>query len=117
MKFKLDENIPLAISTTLHQAGIDTITVLDEQFSGATDAHLFEIVQAEQRILITLDLDFSDIRNYPPASHAGIIVLRSKSQDVSSLIMIIKRLIPVLSHESLEHRLWIVDDEKLRIRE
>ncbi len=117
MKFKLDENMPVEIATTLCQAGIDAITVLDEELSGATDDQLFEIVQTEQRILITLDLDFSDIRNFPPSDNPGIIVLRPKSQDLSSISTIINRLIPLLLHESLEHRLWIVDDNRLRICE
>ena len=46
MKFKLDENIPVMVSTMLYQAGIDAITVLDEDLSGATDSNLFEIVAA-----------------------------------------------------------------------
>jgi len=101
----------------LFLAGFDAITVLDEELSGATDDQLFKVVQSEQRILITLDLDFSDIRNYPPNCNAGIIVLRPKSQDLSSIRKIMKSLIPLLLHESLEHRLWIVDDKRLRIRE
>jgi predicted nuclease of predicted toxin-antitoxin system len=117
VKFKLDENIPVEISTMLRQAGLDACNVLDEALSGVTDARLFEIVQAEQRILMTLDLDFSDIRTYPPAYHAGVIVLRPKSQDLASIRQIVIRMIPLLLRETLEHRLWIVDEVRLRIRE
>lgn len=117
MKCKLDENIPVELSAIFYQAGIDAITVLDEELSGVTDAILFEVVQAEKRVLITMDLDFSDIRNYPPTCHAGIIVLRPRSQDILSIQLIIRRLIPLLLIESLAQRLWIVDDKRIRIRE
>jgi hypothetical protein len=30
---------------------------------------------------VTLDLDFANIRAYPPGKHAGIVVLRLKHQD------------------------------------
>jgi hypothetical protein len=46
--------------------------------SGAEDATIAVRCRTEGRILITLDLDFANIRAYPPAEYAGIIILRSK---------------------------------------
>jgi len=35
-------------------------------------------------VLMTLDLDFANVQAYPPKSHPGIVVFRSKSQDKST---------------------------------
>jgi predicted nuclease of predicted toxin-antitoxin system len=81
LKFKTDENLPLEAATTLRGSGFDVETVWDESLSGADDETIANSVRAEARILLTLDLDFANIRAYPPEQHPGIIVLRLKTQD------------------------------------
>jgi len=66
--------------------------------------------------LITLDSGFADIRTYWPDQYAGLIVLRLKQQDKVHVLKIISRLIAVLSREPLEGYLWIVEEERIRIR-
>ncbi len=48
----------------------------DQRLVGTSDRHLSEVCKSEGRIFVTLDLDFADIRTYPPDEHPGIIVLR-----------------------------------------
>ena len=83
MKFKIDENLPLEAATALRDAGFDVETVWDEALSGAADEIIAARVQHETRVLVTLDLDldFANIQAYPPDRFAGIVVLRSKTQD------------------------------------
>jgi len=50
--------------------------------------------------LVTLDLDFANIRAYPPGEHAGIIVLRSKRQDKLTVLAYIRRLAAALSNRN-----------------
>ena len=76
MKFKRDENLPELVRATLDGLGQDAHTVAEERLSGADDNAVFQASVGEGRVLITLDLDSSDIRTYPPESHAGIRVLR-----------------------------------------
>ncbi|MFN0170984.1 MAG: DUF5615 family PIN-like protein [Bryobacteraceae bacterium] len=66
MKFKTDENLPVEAATALRDAGFDAETVWDEALAGSDDATIAERVRREGRILITLDLDFANIRAYPP---------------------------------------------------
>ena len=117
MKLKCDENLPFDAATLLREAGFDCCTVVDQNLSGTADTDLYTTVQREERVLVTLDLGFSDIRLYPPASHRGIIILRLKSQDIPGILSLIRRLIHVLEGESVEHRLWIVDSQRIRVRE
>ncbi len=76
LRFKLDENIPRRVESGLRDVGNDVETARSEGFAGALDPHLVAACIAEDRILVTLDLDFADIRTYPPGSHRGVWVLR-----------------------------------------
>lgn len=116
MEFKIDENLPVEISEVLTDAGYDSKTVNDQKLQGSKDSVLIEICKSEQRILITLDIDFTDIRLYPPEEYSGIIVLRGKIHSKNHLIDIFRKTIPLLNSESLDRHLWIVEETKIRIR-
>ena len=66
MKFKTDENLPVEVVDLLRQAGHDALSVMDQQLAGHPDGDVAAVCQAEQRALVTLDLDFSDIRPIRP---------------------------------------------------
>lgn len=63
MKFKLDENLPVEAAALLREAGHDALTILDQQMGGQTDDEIIQVCTQEKRALITLDLDFSDIKS------------------------------------------------------
>ena len=117
MKFKIDENLPAEYKSILERAGFHAESVEDERLSGADDSVVIERCLHERRILITLDLDFGNIQAYPPPSFSGIVVFRSKSQDKPTLIRLLERLVPTLSKQSPERQLWIVEHDRIRIRE
>lgn len=105
MQFKIDENLPIEISEILHNAGHDAKTVNDQQLKGTKDAVLIDICKNENRALITLDTDFSDIRTYPPNEFSGIIVLRVGSQAKQHVLKIFQRIISILDREQLNQHL------------
>ena len=116
MDFKIDENLPIEVADLLRQVGHDAVTVVEQHLTGASDSDIASACQGEGRVLITLDTDFADIRAYPPAQFPGLIVLRLQRQDKPHVLEVIRRLIPLLSSEPLEHLLWIVEETRLRIR-
>lgn len=79
MKIKLDENIPVSAAPALQSLGHDTDTVIDEGLAGRDDPTVWQAAQTEGRLLITQDLDFSDIRRFQPGTHHGILLLRLAS--------------------------------------
>lgn len=81
MRFKIDENLPAELAEELRVAGHEAATVEDQRLVGTSDRHLSEVCKTEGRIFVTLDLDFADIRTYPPNKHSGLIVLRLARQD------------------------------------
>ncbi len=117
MQFKIDENLPVEVAVALKDAGFNALTIHDQMMVGHTDPQIASICQQENRALVTLDLDFADIRTYPPDQYPGIIVLRPRNQAKSTLMSLVAQLIPLLSGESLENKLWILQETGLRIRE
>jgi len=116
MKFKIDENLPVEIAEVFQLAGHDAITVVDQNLSGEDDAVVIDICSREERTLVTLDLDFADIRNYPPQKFPGIMVFRVQRQDKNLLVTILKRVIPMIESEPVKRHLWIIEETHVRIR-
>jgi predicted nuclease of predicted toxin-antitoxin system len=116
VKFKVDENLPTEAAELLAAAGHDALTVQDQQMSGHADSAVTDVCRNEGRALVTLDLDFADIRAYPPADYPGIVVLRLARFDKHRVMLAIQRLSPTLGHEVLAGKLWIVEEAKIRIR-
>jgi predicted nuclease of predicted toxin-antitoxin system len=117
MRFKIDENLPVDIAELLRQHSHDALSVHDQNLTGSADPALAAVCQAENRAIVTLDLDFSDIRRYPTDQYAGIIVLRPMVQTVPALVRIVERVIALLGQNALERCLWVADDHHVRIRE
>jgi predicted nuclease of predicted toxin-antitoxin system len=84
MKVKTDQNVPVEAAEDLREAGHDAVTVDDEGLGGQPDARVADACRAEGRAILTLDLDFADIRVYPPGDYAGIIVLRPSLQTITN---------------------------------
>ena len=117
VRFKLDENLPRDAEALLRDAGHDVQTVLEERLGGNPDPEVLEACRGESRVLITFDLDFSDIRLYPPAGHSGVWVLRPHIQSIDNTLVLLKGALVALETESAHARLWIVEPGNVRIRE
>ncbi len=117
MRFKLDENLPLDALEIFRTSGFGAASVVDEGLQGTEDPRLQAACREEDRVLVTLDLDFGDIRAYPPADSPGVIVLRPPSQAKAELLRLLRATCRALQREGCEHQLWIVEAERIRIRE
>jgi predicted nuclease of predicted toxin-antitoxin system len=92
----VDENMPAEVATMSVEAGHDALTVPDQQLGGRPDTEIADICQREGRAIFTLDLDFADIRAYPPSDYPGIVVLRLPRLDKNRVLATVHRLLPTL---------------------
>lgn len=106
-RFKLDENLPRSALVLLRNAGHEAQTVLEERLGGSSDSKVLDACRNEERVLITYDVDFGDIRLYPPDSHSGIWVLRPVSQSVTNALTLLRGALTLLERETPQKRLWI----------
>lgn len=117
MQFKVDENLPVEASQLFREAGHEAVSVLDQMLGGKPDQEIADVCLKENKALVTLDLDFANINTYPPSNFHGIFVLRLKRQAKPQVLEALRRLIPLLNKEPVEKQLWIVEEERIRIRE
>lgn len=89
MRIKLDENLPARLVPLLENQGHDVHTVHGEQLGGRPDAELWQAVLAENRFLITQDLDFSDARQFVPGTHPGLLLVRLREPGSQALLDVI----------------------------
>jgi predicted nuclease of predicted toxin-antitoxin system len=117
VNFKIDENLPAEAAEILRSIGFVADTVADENLSGAEDETVATASRSEGRILVTLDLDFANIRAYPPGEHTGIIVLRVKRQDRATVLGYVRRLATALARRNPSGELWILEGNRIRFRQ
>lgn len=116
MQFKTDENIPLEAVAVLRGAGHDTVSVFDQSLGGKPDSRIASVCRQENRALITLDTDFSDIRTYRPADYSGLFVLRLTRQSTPEVVRVVTRLLDVFKTTDCRGQLWIVEHDRVRVR-
>ncbi len=117
MRFKFDENLPADAARILREAGNDVVTVLEQGMKGTSDDSLTSVRTNEGRVLVTLDVDFANITAYPPRDHAGIVVLRLPRQDKFTILNVMRTLSVFVESQTVDRKLWIVEGERIRVRE
>lgn len=118
MKFKLDENFGTRTRQIFRTQGHDVMTVRDENLQGCADQRLYEVCQTEQRCLVTLDLDFSDVLRFPPRDVNGIVVIRVPHNPTLPLLeQLVRQFLQTLETMPLEKKLWIVEAGRIRVHQ
>lgn len=115
MRFKLDENLGRRSIELFQEAGHDVATVFGQDLGGTPDAGLLEVCRVEDRVLVTLDLDFSNVIRFPPERYAGIAVLRVPHPiELDDLRKHVRVLLEGVRREEVTGRLWIVESGRIR---
>ena len=118
MKFKLDENFGTRTQHIFTETGHDVHTVREESLQGATDKRIYEICCDEERCLVTLDLDFTDVVRFPPQNAGGIVVIRvPRNPSLTLLESLVRQFLQALEQMSVQHRLWIVEVGRIRVHD
>lgn len=115
MKLKLDENLDIRLAALLQQAGHDVLTVRDQGLKGVEDQSLYELCIQEQRILVSLDKDFSNVLRFSPRETPGLVVLRGPNDLFPTMRILIQTLVRALDQDTPTGKLWIVEPGRLRI--
>lgn len=114
MNIKLDENLPARLVPALVARGHDVDTVAQEGLTGQSDAVVWQASRDAGRFFITQDLDFSDIRQFSPGSHPGLMLVRLREPGAQALLARISSLAGEL--EGMAGCFVVVTDHKLRVK-
>lgn len=118
MRFLLDANLPRSAAAAAVANGDEALHVRDIGLGDATDEQIAAHAPAHALVLVTRDLDFADVRTYPPAGSPGIVVLRMPEHAIASEIAaVLGRFVARRDIvERLAGRLAVVDREQVRVR-
>ena len=112
----LDENLSRHLKPVLIAHGHDTMTAADENLLSRPDTELAHAAATEERMLLTLDVQFADLRKYPPGSHPGIILFRPLSLGPLSVNRFIADFMRSADLGALGGCVAVVDPGRLRVR-
>ncbi len=116
MRIKLDENLPASLQPILRNLRHDVDSVVTEGLAGQEDVTIWAAAQEAQRFLITQDLDFSDVRAFPPGSHCGVLVVRLTEPGRQALTVSIETVFRNEDVESWKGCFAVLTEHKLRLR-
>jgi predicted nuclease of predicted toxin-antitoxin system len=116
MRVKLDENLPASLVEPLTELGHDVDTAPGEGLAGHPDADVWTAALSAKRILVTQDLDFSDIRVFAPGTHPGVVLVRLREPGRAALSARILTLFRTAALETWEGCFVVATDRKVRVR-
>jgi predicted nuclease of predicted toxin-antitoxin system len=116
MKLKLDENLSRHLKPALAALGNDVLTAADEGPLSHPDADIAAAAKHEERMLLTLDVEFADLRKYPPGSHPGIILFRPSSLGPQSVNSLVTHFVGSTDLSDLSQCIAVVDANSVRVR-
>ncbi len=115
MKFKLDENFGPTVHEVFRRRGLDCHTVTGEGLSGADDPTVIAAALADDRILVTLDRDFSNVLLYPPEATAGVAVVRlGRRASRRLLAAVLDSFLTACENQLIRGKLWILEPGRIR---
>ncbi len=115
MRFKLDENADPRWRIPLEEAGHQVSTVREERLQGSDDRLIARTCKDQGLCLITADLGFAQILEYPPNEYSGIIILRHPAPTLAGMNLLVRQIAVALKTRSPLKRFWIVEPGRIRI--
>lgn len=116
MKLKLDENLSRHLKQVLTALRHDVTTAADEGLLSKPDSTVSAAAKAEARILLTLDLEFGDLRKFPPGSHPGVILFRPRSFGPLAVNRFVEEFVRDTDLKLLSGCVVVVEPSRVRVR-
>lgn len=116
MKLKLDENLSRHLAPRLELLKHDVSTAAEEGLLSQPDTVVAKAANDEKRILLTLDVEFADLRKYPPGKHPGIILFRPGSFGPLTINQFVEKFSRETNFSDFAGCVVIVEPARVRIR-
>ena len=116
MKFLVDMPLSPKTAEYLRSLGHDAVHAFELGKAKASDQELIEFAVKENRIIITMDLDFGSILFYTKKGCPGLIILRISFATVETVNAILTALVQRMRPEEFANSIVVVDDQRVRVR-
>ncbi|MDX2078871.1 MAG: DUF5615 family PIN-like protein [bacterium] len=112
----VDQCVPNRYYHFLRELGYDADLMTNHMPDDAIDKDIIAVATQLDRIFLTTDVDFSNILDYPPKSHQGVIVLRYRFKEEAELGDALKTVLTQFSRDDLRGTLVIISKGQYRTR-
>jgi predicted nuclease of predicted toxin-antitoxin system len=118
MRFLIDANLPRSLIAALQRFKHQVEFARDIGLASAPDEDIGMRARQSRAALLTRDLDFADIRRYPPEQYFGIVVMRLPEDTIAEeIVRVLERFLNEPGFpEHLAGRLAIVETDRVRFR-
>ncbi|PSQ53741.1 MAG: hypothetical protein BRD28_03555 [Bacteroidetes bacterium QH_10_64_37] len=119
MRFFADHCVPESVAKALETEGHEVIRLRHQLLNDTPDSEVIAEAQDLNALLLSLNVDFSDLVRYPPQQYGGIVSLQVRGRP-EVLDPLIKRLTDYLeANPKREHyrgKLLLVEAHRIRVR-
>ena len=113
MRFLVDENLPREIAEALTANGHDAVSIVDTPGRGLEDLDVWGSAVEEDRIIVTLDLDFPLMQAPIPP---GLVLIRVPSSfSIPSIVTMLTEFVENYGDEALG-RITVLSPGRIRSR-
>ena len=116
MRLLLDMNMPTTITTWLRGQGHNAVHLRELGLGRVPDAEVFAFAAAEQRSIVTFDLDFGEIVGLATGAGVGVILLRLRSVKLAYMQQRIAAALAEADRALQAGAIVLVEDARIRIR-
>ena len=116
VKLKLDENLSRHLKQILSALNNDVTTAAEQGLLSKPDTTVAGTANREERMLLTLDLEFGDLRKYPPGHHPGIILFRPRSFGPLAVNRFVEQFVQSADLHLFAGCVVVVEPSRVRVR-
>lgn len=116
IKIKLDENLSWHLKEDIQKLGFEVKTSADEGLLGRSDVEVGAAARSEGKVLFTLDIEFADLRKFPPGSHSGIVLFRPQSMGPMTVSRFVLKFLEEVDLADMAGCVVVVEPNRIRLR-
>ena len=116
MRLFADENLFEPIIDYLQDLGHDVLSIRAAGLCGMSDDDIYQRACRENRIIITMDKDFTRTFRFPPENCGGIIVVKIYKRMIDETFAIFEKMFNSIDEQNITRNLFIISPEGVRIR-
>ncbi len=116
MKFLADMGISARTIATLREQGYDAIHAREVGLARASDATILDRARTEDRVVLTVDLDFGQLLAASRQATPSVVIFRVSDQTPGSITPRLLRVIAERSNNLDNGAIILVEDRRYRVR-
>ena len=116
LKFLADMGISNKCAEWMRKKGFDTTHLVDQGFYRLADEEIYRKAKIEGRIILTVDLDFSDIAAASKMKLPSVITFRLTNKNWENISFHLSLVLERYSNDLIEGAIISVGDKKIRLR-